>query len=125
MPLLVVIGIFLVAYKVSYDDQLKFNWRSITQRFTGRSQFIFAQFENVLEDQDGRITISHTQPTPSTPSVSKSITVETGVECKDEESGMEMVAGGPEDLTKDKLDEVVETIGASNQQEADLISVDM
>ena len=108
---------------MSYDEDFQTNWRSLMHRFTGRSQFIFAQFENVLEDHDGRITISHTQPSAGNP-----IAVETGIECKDNENsgGMEMVAGGPEEkstLPKDKLDEIVETISAT--ESVSLISVDM
>lgn len=56
--------------------------------------------------------------------------VETGVECSsdNEDPGMEMVAGVPEDKTslvaRDQLDEVVENISHSTES-ASLISVDM
>lgn len=122
MPLLAVTVLFLGAYKISYDDTVNFNWRSIVQRFTGRSEFIFAQFENVLEDHEGRITISTTK----TPVVSTSA-VETAVECGSEDAGMEMVTSGSEVntiLLKDKLDEIVETI-SSTSDSVNLISVDM
>lgn len=121
MPLLFVSSIFIVAYKLSYDENLNLNWRSLVQRFTGRSQFIFAQFENVLEDNEGRITISHSRPSAPVVPV-----IETGVECED--AGMEMVAGGPEDntvLAKDTLDEFVETISSTTNESVSLISVDM
>lgn len=117
LPLLMVSALLIGAYKLSYDDSWQLNWGTIMHRFTGRSQFIFAQFENVLEDNEGRITISH--------SVVEPISVETGTECQDD-SGMEMVAGGPEEKTvlpKDKLDEVVETISAN--ESVNLISVEM
>lgn len=123
MPLLVVCAVFIAAYKMSYDENLALNWRSWMQRFSGRSQFIFAQFENVLEDHEGRITISHTPPATTANVIP---VIETGVECQDEDVGMEMVAGGPEEkvvMGKDKLDEVVETISANDSH--NLISMDM
>lgn len=124
LPLLFVCTIFFVAYKLSYDDNFKFNWRSLMNRVNGRSQFIFAQFENVMEDHEGRITISHTKPTASSAPIE--VVEETGVECHD--LGMEMVAGGPEDkqaTAKDKLDEIVETIGSTSNDSVSLISVDI
>lgn len=124
LPLLFVCTLFFVAYKLSYDDNVQIKWSSLMNRVTGRSQFIFAQFENVMEDHEGRITISHTQPTASSAPIV--VVEETGVECHD--SGMEMVAGGPEDkqvMAKDKLDEIVETIGSTSNDSVSLISVDM
>lgn len=121
LPLLVVIAILGGAYKVSYDEAMQFNWRGLFNRWTGRSQFIFAQFENVLEDREGQITISHSVTQPVV------VEEETGVECEDNSAGeMEMVEGGVRvekaNVAKDKLDEIVETIGAT--ESVNLISVD-
>lgn len=121
LPLLAVVLLLGGAYKISYDESMQFNWRGMFNRWTGRSQFIFAQFENVLEDREGQITISHSV-------ISQPIVEETGVECEDTSAeGMEMVEGGTRVdkpiAAKDPLEEVVETITAT--ESVDLISVDM
>lgn len=120
LPLFVVSTILIVAYKMSYDETLTFNWRSWVNRINGRSEFIFAQFQNIHDEEEHndqrRIIISHSPIDEQDPATTSDYQEE-------EEIGIEMVAGGPEEktvLAKDLLDELVETI--STTESVNLIS---
>lgn len=130
-PLALVLIVLGVAYQCAYNERYQFDWSTVMARWRPGSQFIFAQFENLHdEDESSRIRIMHTAP----------VAVEQADEVRDEPSaiaatavaeddmlGLEMAetAANPQLLEKDRIDEVVETIAASTTTDTvNLMSVE-